>query len=319
MEFGSRFGLGLAAIGRPGYITLGRDVDLGAHRTVEAMERRAHALLDHAWLHGVRHVDVARSYGRAEAFLARWLDRRGHRPTVSSKWGYTYTAEWSVDADVHEVKDHGRAVLDRQVEESTELLGDRLDLYQIHSATLDSGALDDEDVHARLAALRAERGFAIGLSLSGPEQARTLERALAIEVDGVRLFDAVQATYNVLETSVSAALEAAKREGLSVIVKEGVANGRLTQRGLDTLAAETRDVLDARAKAHGVPVDALALAAIASRPWVDVVLSGAVTEAQLDSNLAAKKVALGPDDDVLFALAEAPGHYWAQRKALSWS
>jgi hypothetical protein len=58
----------------------------------------------------VRYVDAARSYGRAEAFLARWLARRGHGSdelTVGSKWGYTYTAGWRTDADRHEVKDHG--------------------------------------------------------------------------------------------------------------------------------------------------------------------------------------------------------------------
>ena len=42
----SRIGLGLAAVGRPGYINLGRDADLPAERTVEALRERAHALLD---------------------------------------------------------------------------------------------------------------------------------------------------------------------------------------------------------------------------------------------------------------------------------
>ncbi|MEQ8276417.1 MAG: aldo/keto reductase [Deltaproteobacteria bacterium] len=316
MRFASRFGLGLAAIGRPGYITLGRDADLGEDRSVATFERRAHALLDHAWSVGVRHVDTARSYGYAERFLASWLDARGHRPTISSKWGYTYTADWTVDADVHEVKDHGLAVLDRQQAESRALLGDRLGLYQIHSATLDSGVLDDADVHERLHALRAEHGFLIGLSLSGVGQADTLKRALEIEVEGRRLFDAVQATYNVLETSAGAALETAHGEGLAVIVKEGVANGRLTERGLATLASAKQEVLRSIAAANDVTVDAVALAAIASRSWVDVVLSGAVTPAQLDANLAARDLEV---DEAVFDDAEAPADYWSTRKALPWS
>ena len=58
-------GLGLAALGRPAYIDLGRDADLGADRGVEALERRCHEVLDAAFDHGVRYLDAARSYGKA--------------------------------------------------------------------------------------------------------------------------------------------------------------------------------------------------------------------------------------------------------------
>src|SRR5467141_2719276 len=84
----SRIGLGLAAVGRPAYITLGRAADLGADRSGEAMRSRSHALLDAAYAAGVRYVDVARSYGRAEEFLGAWLSARDLLPgemTVGSK------------------------------------------------------------------------------------------------------------------------------------------------------------------------------------------------------------------------------------------
>src|SRR5204862_6277395 len=68
----SRLGLGLAAVGRPGYINLGRARDL-PERSPDALYARAAELLDIARSRGVRYVDVARSYGRAEEFLARWL------------------------------------------------------------------------------------------------------------------------------------------------------------------------------------------------------------------------------------------------------
>ena len=42
----SSLGLGLAALGRPAYINLGRDQDLGAARSLAAMERRCHDVLD---------------------------------------------------------------------------------------------------------------------------------------------------------------------------------------------------------------------------------------------------------------------------------
>src|SRR5439155_11224786 len=146
----------------------------------------------------VRYFDAARSYGDGERFLAEWLRARGVAPaevTVSSKWGYVYTAGWRVQAEKHEVKEHSLAVLRREADGSRDLLGEYLRLYQIHSATLDSGVLDNAEVLAELLRLR-RRGWRIGLSLSGPKQADTLRKAMAVRAEGGRLFDAVQATWN---------------------------------------------------------------------------------------------------------------------------
>ena len=180
--FVSRLGLGLAALGRPGYINIGHAVDIGSDRAVATMEARAHAVLDAAWAAGIRYFDAARSYGRAEAFLASWIASRKILPgqvTIGSKWGYTYTANWAVTAEKHEVKDHSLATLRRQVGETKELLGPYLKIYQIHSATLESGVLDNREVLRELAALRAS-GLKIGLSLSGPNQGEVLRRALSL-------------------------------------------------------------------------------------------------------------------------------------------
>ena len=273
-----RVGLGLAAVGRPGYINLGRERDLPAERSVEALRDRSHRLLDEAYARGVRYFDVARSYGRAEEFLAGWL--AGHpEAVVGSKWGYTYTAGWRVDAEVHERKDHSVATYDRQLAESRALLHDRLDLYQIHSLTTDSTALTDVTLHHRLAELAAT-GVAIGLSTSGPKQGEAIRRALAVEVNGRPLFDSIQATWNILEPSAGPALAEAHDRGRFVIVKEALANGRLAA------------------------IDQEALGAVLAQPFVDIVLSGAATVDQLTSNLAAR--AAGPEE------------YWSRRSAMAW-
>jgi aryl-alcohol dehydrogenase-like predicted oxidoreductase len=328
----TRIGLGLAAIGRPGYINLGRDADLGTERGVEALRRRAHDLLDAAWAGGVRYVDAARSYGLAESFLASWLDARRIRPdeiVVGSKWGYTYTAGWVVGAEVNEVKDHTLPTLRRQLAESRTFLGPWLRLYQVHSATLESGVLRDKAVLAELAALRGE-GLAIGLSVSGERQGETIRTALEVRVDGVCPFDAVQATWNVLEPSVGPALEEAHASGLGVLVKEALANGRLVVDAGRTeherlRALATLDRISRRHAASGsgpgaVTRDAVALAAVLARPWADVVLSGAVTPSQVRSNLAALDLELGTDDlDELAALAVSAAAYWRDRSALAWT
>lgn len=306
-------GLGLAAVGRPGYINLGREEDLPADRSVDAMRARTHELLDAAYAQGVRYFDVARSYGRSEEFLADWLKVRPDIDdiVVGSKWGYTYTAGWTTDAEEHEVKDHSVATYERQRAESAELLGDRLDLYQIHSVTPDSPALTDKELHAKLAEAAAQ-GTTIGFSTSGPAQADAIRAALAVTVDDEPLFRTVQSTYNALETSAAPALAEAHDAGLTVIVKEGMANGRLAE-------PHAPDVLKAIAAETSLGCDAVALALVLRQPWAGVVLSGAATAYQLASNLHAAVVDL--DDDQLArldALAEDPGAYWERRGQLPW-
>jgi aryl-alcohol dehydrogenase-like predicted oxidoreductase len=303
-------GVGLAALGRPGYLNLGHGTDLGEDRSIDALRSRAHEVLDAAYAAGVRYFDAARSYGRAEEFLGTWLDRGGFAPgdvAVGSKWGHTYAADWQVDADPPEVKDLSAPTFARQLAETRELLGDRLSLYQIHSATLGSGVLDDPEVRARLEELRSS-GVLVGLTATGTEQATTIDHAL--EVGG---FDAVQATWNPLEPSAEDALARAHDEGLGVIVKEALANGRLTARGRDERLAAVAERL-------GATPDAVALAAALAKPWVDVALSGASTTEQLESNLLARELAL--DDEAVAALdgmAEPPERYWHTRSGLQWT
>jgi aryl-alcohol dehydrogenase-like predicted oxidoreductase len=316
----SRLGLGLAAVGRPGYINLGRDRDLPAVRTPEALYARTAALLDAARASGIRYVDTARSYGRAEEFLARWLaERRVPRDalTLGSKWGYRYTAGWSVTAAVHEEKELSLERFTAQLAETRALLGDRLGLYQIHSATTESGCLADEVLlRALVTGRRAGAYRAVGLTLSGPGSAHTLALALTARIDGERVFDVVQATLNALEPSLAAPLAAAHAAGLGVIVKEALANGRLTGANDRPEDAPLVAHLRALAAARGCSVDQLALAFVLAHPFVDVVLSGAATTDQLASHLGA--LALPLDAATLAELAEPPAAYWATRARLAW-
>ena len=310
----TRLGLGLAALGRPAYINLDRSRDLGRDRGVADLERRCHEMLDAAYAAGVRYFDAARSYGMAENFLGTWLqDRRPIRDeiTIGSKWGYTYVGSWRLDATVHEVKDHSLDTLRRQIVESRSILGDYLRLYQIHSATLESQVLENAAVLRELLHWQSN-GLVIGLSVSGSNQAEVIRRALDVSVDGRNPFQAVQATWNLLEPSAGAALAEAKTRGWMVIVKEALANGRLTDR------AEGAHVspLSRFADLHATTIDAVALGAALSNSWADVVLSGAVTTGQLDSNLNAlalvQNLTEWPD------IAESPHDYWKRRGALPW-
>ncbi|HEV2778138.1 MAG TPA: aldo/keto reductase [Actinophytocola sp.] len=300
-----RLGVGLAALGRPAYINLGREGALPATRSVGEMRAACWAVLDAAYAAGIRWVDVARSYGRAEEFLAGWLTDRGHADvTVSSKWGYAYVGGWRLDAEVHEVKEHTLARFTHQFGQTRSLLGDRLALYQVHSLTPDSPLFDDHELTAAL----ARSGVRLGFSTSGPAQAETIARALDLEVEGRRLFTAVQSTWNPLEPSAGPVLARAHDAGVHVLVKEALANGRL--------AVDPPPLIAHLAARHDVGPDAIALAAALAQPWADTVLLGPAGVDQLHSNLAATTVDL---DEDLTTLAQPPPDYWAHRASLPWT
>ncbi len=319
----SRLGLGLAAVARPGYITLGRARDLPGARTPEALYERCAALLDAAIAFDIRYLDVARSYGRAEEFLARWLKSRDiprDDVTIGSKWGYQYTAGWAIDAEVHEQKELSLGRFRRQLDESRSILGDRIGLYQIHSATLESGVLDDGALMAALVAARRDRAVgAIGLTLSGAGSARTLARAMQVRSDGVRVFDVVQATCNILEPSLAPLLRDAHQAGMGVIVKEVHANGRLTPANRLTDDAAVIRRLTALAAELGISLDQLALAFVLDMPFVDVVNSGAATLEHLRSHISAPTTLDANVSHELARVAQDPESYWSHRSALPWN
>jgi aryl-alcohol dehydrogenase-like predicted oxidoreductase len=277
----ARLGLGLAALGRPGYLNIGHGEQLGPDRSVAALRARTHEVLDAAYEAGIRDFDAARSYGRAEEFLGEWLrSRNPEGVTISSKWGYIYTADWKVDADPPEVKRHDVETFRRQLAESLEYLGDWLSLYQIHSATPESGVLDNDEVLSAM----VESGLDLGVTVSGVSQAEMIDKAVSLGI-----FSAVQATWNLHER---AAEDALARCGLKVIVKEALANGRLADR------------------------DAEALAAALAKPWATVVLSGAASVDVLRSNLRALET---PPPGDLPELIEDSETYWAKRSQLKWN
>jgi len=315
--------LGLAALGRPGYINLNHADDLG-ETSVDAMRDNAFTVLDAAWEHGVRHFDVARSYGRGEEFLGAWLRARQIPPDdvfISSKWGYEYTADWQITVEgKHEVKEHSLAMLKKQWAESQTHLGGYIKLYQIHSATIQTGVLSNAPLLFHLSKMKKEHGIQIGLSLSGSGQAETLARSLTVELDGQRLFSSVQATWNLLEKDVGNMLKEAHAVGWTVVIKEALANGRLTPKNTAQSFRAARGEMAKQARRLNTTLDGLALAAVLAQPFADVVLSGAANVDHLRANLAALDVAWDETAaEQLDFLTEDPQEYWRFRKSLAWN
>jgi aryl-alcohol dehydrogenase-like predicted oxidoreductase len=294
------------------------------------MELHAHDVLDAAFAAGIRYVDAARSYGRAEDFLASWLRKRAIQPgqlVVASKWGYTYTAGWSTSATQHEVKDHSLAAFERQLAESVERLGRHLSLYQIHSVTGESKTLEDDALIDAIAKLR-ERGIRAGLSVTGAGQDVAIRRSLEVRRDGERVFDSVQATWNLLERGAESALEDARGAGMKVVVKESLANGRLSGKGegvggkgdeddvLFSAIARIREI----AEHQDTTIEMLALGAALARPWADTVLTGAATVGQIQSSVAALKFVYDAElEEKLRSTFVDSSEYWRARSSFKWN
>ena len=137
--------------------------------------------------------------------------------------------------------------------------------------------------------------------------------------DGERVFDSVQATWNLLERGAESALQDAHDAGMKVVVKES-ANGRLTHGNQDEVLFPSVARIRELAESRGTTVEMLALAAALARPWADVVLTGAATVGQIQSNVAALELAYDAAlEEQLRSAAVDSAEYWRARSSFSWT
>ena len=213
--------------------------------------------------------------------------RRGGRAHGRIQVGLHVHGWWRMDAPAQEVKDHSLATLRRQLAESRAFSeGTSTSIRSTPPRWRAVCWTTRGPRRAARAPRRRSRRRTVG---DRPHQAETIRRALDI---GDTPFRPVQATWNLLEPSARVALAEAHAAGWGVIVKEALANGRLTDRPRDAATTSARQL----AADRGTSLDAVAIAAVLANPWVDVVLSGAATPAQLQSNVTALDLALTPEE-----------------------
>jgi len=304
-------GLGLAALGRPEYINIRLDTNID--KSEEAFRQNAIHVLDESYANGIRFFDTAPSYGKGEAFLMEWNALRKYTDVIlSTKWGYTYVANWELGyKGSHEIKEHSLVKLLEQWEVSKTLVPN-LKVYQIHSATIESGVLENKEVLKKLSEIKKEAGIQIGLTVSGVNQKIVIEKALEIELEGYDLFDSYQVTYNVYEQTTFNALLMLKKAEKLLIIKEGLANGRLYN--------NYNSILNSLSLKYDVGIDAIALRFCLDAVNADVVLSGASDSKQLNENLKANSFVLSEEDiHMLKGLKIPSDKYWKERSLLGWS
>ena len=312
----NKIGLGLAALGRPGYINIGHDNDLGSDKSKSSMRDYCHQILDFAYSNGVRYFDTARVYGEAEEFLSSWIRKKSQfNGFVGSKWGYEYLANWEVNADKHERKDHSAAFLKQQWVETRMNLGKNVDLYHIHSVTPESSVLDDPAVIKELEIIK-KNGLEIGISTSGPEQKKIIEKLLKIN-EKLKLFSFLQSTVNIFEQSCIPILKEAHNQKINIIAKEVFSNGLLTNVNKDYHQEQLQNLQNI-AKEINLTLEQLSYLWVYQLPFIKIILTGASTISQLQENLNCLKK-LNTTIPNLDNLNLSVEDYWSTRKSLSWN
>jgi aryl-alcohol dehydrogenase-like predicted oxidoreductase len=313
-----KIGLGTAALGRPQYINVRQHT--AKNSDLETFRKQSFAVLEDAYNLGVRYFDTAPGYGLAEELVLEWLQTKEDSSIeVATKWGYTYIANFDANATVHEVKEHSLAKLKEQWNFSKKLLP-YLKVYQIHSATLETGVLKNTDVLNHLVFLKKEHNLKIGLTTTGANQLEVIKKALEVSVEGHQVFDLFQVTYNFLDQSLQEISAELIRQNKQIIIKEALANGRIFKNHAYPHYNEMYKTVERLSKKHSVGVDAISLKYCEQTITNSIVLSGASTSEQLKENLKLHTFTLSNNDiDILNGLKVTPDFYWTERKKLGWN
>ena len=313
-----KLGLGTAALGRPQYINV-RQEDCD-NSDLATFRKHSFSVLEDAYNSGIRYFDTAPGYGLAEELVLRWLQTKNDKSIeVATKWGYTYTANFDANATVHEVKEHSLSKLDEQWHFSKQLLP-YLKVYQIHSATLETGVLENKEVLEQLAFLKKEHNLKIGLTTTGTNQVEVIKKALDVFVDDEQLFDLFQVTYNFLDQSLKEVSDELINQKKSIVIKEALANGRIFKNENYLHYNKMYATLESLSKKYNVGVDAISLKYCEQTITNSIVLSGASDSEQLKENLKLNTFTLSKDEiELLNSVKIKPEFYWKERKELQWN
>ncbi|MFH1109044.1 MAG: aldo/keto reductase [Planctomycetota bacterium] len=196
-----------------GAFKIGRNVGTKYDQAYElpdaaSVERLLNGVLDL----GINYIDTAPAYGASEERIGQAISHRRHEFVLSTKVGEF------LESGVSRY-DFSAAAVRKSVEASLRRLRTEvLDLMFIHADRDDVRIVQQTEVVPTLVSLR-DAGLMRGIGLSG-YTAEGFQAALSWA-------DAIMVTYHRDDDTLAPVIDEAHRRGLAVIVKKGLASGRL--------------------------------------------------------------------------------------------
>lgn len=267
----------------------------------------AHAQLDCALEAGINLIDTAETYplppsegtyGLTERIVGEWLARRGERVVLATKVaGPAAFVPWIRGGTSCHDENNLAAAVDATLER---VQTDYIDLYQLHwpdraanfFGQLGFKAAQSEPPFSIEQTLRTVETLVTSgkiryLSLSNETPWGVMEFLRLARAHDLTRAVAIQNPYNLLNRSFEIGLaEIAHREHCGLLAYSPLAFGTLTGKYLDPARAYVG------VAAAGLDAAHMALAYVASKPFVTSVIIGATSVAQLEHDLVAADIVL---------------------------
>lgn len=240
-----------------------------------------HAALDN----GINFFDTAPAYFQSEEILGRAFKGMRKEVLIATKCGEWFDGKNSV-------YDYSYGETKKFIENSLRLLQtDYIDLLQIHSANAEI-IQKGETLKAMKQAQQAGKVRFLGLSTEFTDAA-----LLAIQTGN---FDSVQVSYNAINLSFAREVfPKAKENQIGVIVKDGMARGKLSPKFADVTTQDERTQIEKiklLADKHSMSLSELAVRFVFSNPIVSSVIIGTKKPEHLNSNIASIKQGVLPSE-----------------------
>ena len=236
---------------------------------------------------GINFFDTAPAYFQSEEILGKAFKGMRKDVLLATKCGEWFDGNNSVyDYSYNETK--------KFIDNSLRLLQtEYVDLLQIHSASTDV-IKQGETLRAMKEAQRAGKVRYLGLSTDVVDAA-----LLAIESGE---YDSIQVSYNTINLEYERKVfPIAKEKNIGVIVKDGMARGKLSPKFADVTTTDERkhiEKIKSLADKNKMSLSELAVRFVISNPTVSSVIVGTKKSEHLNSNIAAVRQGSLPSDVV---------------------